>query len=587
MSESLGLSIGVANLVAAHTGGTPVRRSSVVTLYAHRPTEVGVPEENPNLTESGLVLRGFVERVGDPTPLVAADGTKYLGEALTVEAIEAMARTVGSGTPITVAVPAYWSEAQATALREEFFAQPDLTSHGAPPTLLSDATTALAALHTGPGLPGDGVVVVCDFGAGGTSVTLSDAGSNFRLLAPSLRYTAFSGDAIDQLVLGHVREAASDADVTDVTTRMGSPGRLLGQCRRAKEQLSTVTAAMIPGGPAGSSAGEIRLTRAEFDQLISEPLDRFLDTVEESLQRNGIARSRVAAVAIVGGGADIPLITTRLSGRLRLPVLAAPRPGYSAAVGAALLGQQRASAGVPTTAGPVVDNPTEMVDAAPDDLTQSAWAAGAGPGNPDDHQPVAWSEDAGDEDVVPYTGPEHTDDRGGELPADDAARDAPPPWYKRTALVLSLVGAGVTVLVAGLLALTLGRDKPGPSAPPPTPQTVTVPGPNNSPSVSVIPPPPPSSEATPATTANTAPTTSAGPTTSTTPTTSAPPPTTTTTTSTAPTTTSTTPTTTGATTTEAPTTTSITTNTTPQATTTPPPTPTRDRLIPRLEPPFR
>ena len=152
MSESLGLSIGVANLVAAHTGGTPVRRSSVVTLYAHRPTEVGLPEENPNLTESGLVLRGFVERVGDPAPLVAADGTKYLGEALTVEAIEAMARTVGSGTPITVAVPAYWSEAQATALREEFFAQPDLTSHGAPPTLLSDATTALAALHTGPGL---------------------------------------------------------------------------------------------------------------------------------------------------------------------------------------------------------------------------------------------------------------------------------------------------------------------------------------------------------------------------------------------------------------------------------------------------
>ena len=33
----------------------------------------------------GLVLRGFVERVGDRTPLVAADGTKYLGEVLTVE----------------------------------------------------------------------------------------------------------------------------------------------------------------------------------------------------------------------------------------------------------------------------------------------------------------------------------------------------------------------------------------------------------------------------------------------------------------------------------------------------------------------
>ena len=73
----------------------------------------------PESDRTGLVLRGFVERVGDPAPLVAADGTKYLGEVLTVEAIEAMARTVGYGTPVTIAIPAYWSEAQATALREE------------------------------------------------------------------------------------------------------------------------------------------------------------------------------------------------------------------------------------------------------------------------------------------------------------------------------------------------------------------------------------------------------------------------------------------------------------------------------------
>src|SRR6185312_8572468 len=126
MSESLGLSIGVANLVAARAGSAPVTRSSVLTLFEHRPTEVGLPEENPNLTEPGLVMRGFVERVGDGSPLVAADGTKYLGEALTVEALEAMARTVGYGAPITIAVPAYWSERQTAALRNEFFAQPSL-----------------------------------------------------------------------------------------------------------------------------------------------------------------------------------------------------------------------------------------------------------------------------------------------------------------------------------------------------------------------------------------------------------------------------------------------------------------------------
>src|SRR6202008_3052876 len=126
MSESFGLSIGVANLVAARVGSAPVTRSSVLTLFEHRPTEIGLPAENPNLTEPGLVLRGFVERVGDRAPLVAADGTKYLGSALTVEAIEAMARTLGYGTPVTIAVPAYLSEAESSALREGVFAQTDL-----------------------------------------------------------------------------------------------------------------------------------------------------------------------------------------------------------------------------------------------------------------------------------------------------------------------------------------------------------------------------------------------------------------------------------------------------------------------------
>src|SRR6201998_392950 len=257
MSEALGLSIGLANMVAARAGSATVTRSSVLTLFEHRPTEVGLPEENPNLTEPGLVLRGFVERVGDRAPLVAADGTKYSGAALTVEAIEAMARAAGNGSPVTIAVPAYWSEAEVTALREEFFAQRDLTRGGVPPVLISDATAALAALRAQPGFPTDGVIALCDFGAGGTSVTLINARSNFQQIGPTVRYPDFSGDAIDQLILDHVRTAASDVTTADLasTARIGAQTRLLGECRRAKERLSAATLATITTG----SGGDIRL----------------------------------------------------------------------------------------------------------------------------------------------------------------------------------------------------------------------------------------------------------------------------------------------------------------------------------------
>ena len=547
MSEALGLSIGAANLVAVRSGSAPVVRSSVLTLFENRPTEIGLPEENPNLSESGLVLRGFVERVGDRAPLVAADGTKYLGEVLTVEAIEAMARTVGYGTPVTVAVPAYWSEAQTAALRDEFFAQPDLTRGGVAPALISDATAALATLRANPGFPA-GVVAVCDFGASGTSVTLINAGSTLAQIGPSVRYTDFSGDGIDQLILDYVRSGGSDATSTDLagTARIGTQARQLAECRRAKEQLSGTT----------TSAGDVRLSRAELEQLISQPLDGFLGTVEDTLQRNGIQRPDLAAVAAVGGGAGIPLIAARLSERLRVPIHTAPQPAFAAAVGASVLGQQQAAAGVATAASPVVENPTELVE--------TAKVVDGGPA-------LAWSADADDSaEPVPYVGPDMTGEYGREptgLGDTDSRRPAAVaatlPGYKRTALVLSVVGAAAAVLLAVVLALTLGHPKTTPTnntpptepAPPQTSQTETITEPNGTTTVTVLPPPPAPSSST----------TTQPPTT----TTSSPPPSTTTTTA-------------------APTTTSAPPTTTSQATTTAAPTTTRQRPLPLPlpQPPF-
>ena len=114
LSDSLGLSIGTINLVAARPGSQPVSRRSVLTLWGNRPAEVGVPSQNPeltspNLTAAGLVLRGFVERVGDPVPLVAADGSPHRAEDLAAEALESMARAADNGEPpatVVIAVPA-------------------------------------------------------------------------------------------------------------------------------------------------------------------------------------------------------------------------------------------------------------------------------------------------------------------------------------------------------------------------------------------------------------------------------------------------------------------------------------------------
>src|ERR1700730_9165741 len=85
MYEPLGLSIGTTNLVAARNGSPRVTRRAVLTLYPHCAPKVGVPEENPNLTEPGLRIGGFVERIGDSVALVSSDGSAHDPDLLMVE----------------------------------------------------------------------------------------------------------------------------------------------------------------------------------------------------------------------------------------------------------------------------------------------------------------------------------------------------------------------------------------------------------------------------------------------------------------------------------------------------------------------
>ena len=106
MSDPLGLSIGTTNLVAARVGNEPVIRRSVLTRFGHAAPQVGVPSAHTG----GVVLSGFVERVGDPVPLVAVDGSSHHADRLLVDALVAMVNAAGgqSSPQTAIAVPAHW-----------------------------------------------------------------------------------------------------------------------------------------------------------------------------------------------------------------------------------------------------------------------------------------------------------------------------------------------------------------------------------------------------------------------------------------------------------------------------------------------
>jgi hypothetical protein len=355
-----------------------------------------------------------------------------------------------------------------------------------PPQLVSDAAAALTALQNDPGVPTRGVIALCDFGGTGTSITLVNATNGYAPIGPTVRHTDFSGDLVDQALLTHVIDDLSAAGTIDLsgTSAIGSLTRLRAQCRGAKERLSTAAVTSLVAELPGYSS-EVRLTRNELDEAIRAPLADFTGVVQETVERNGI---QLVAVASVGGGARIPIITTTLSEHFRVPVITTGQPELAAAVGGGL----RASRGT-------ADEGATSMAIAPGVAAAAAAATAMAPGvDPRDapasstFQALAWS----DADDVPDVAPTDPYDYAGE--ANAGVTDARPqmqfdheqqyeyeaeplPWYRKPAVIL---GAGVVALLVALAAAVLFVMRADST---PTPASTTAPVTTTAPSTSVAP----------------------------------------------------------------------------------------------------
>jgi len=414
----MGLSVGATNLAGTRDGQTAVVRPAELTLQGQR-------------------LTGFVDRVGDPVPLLAADGAKYRSEELLADALDAMAHAVTGGMPVSdvaVTVPAHWRPSVVDTLRRNL--------RGKLP-VVSDATAALTALRANPGLPTHGVIVLCDFGGSGTSITLANAARDFSPFGETVRFADFSGDQIDQALLSHVVTGLADVDPSG-TAMVGSLSRLRDECRRAKERLSAETATAVVADLPGHRA-DIRITRTELEDLMQVPLSDFLATLDETLERYGVPTASVAAVATIGGGARIPLVTQRLSEHLRAPVVTTTHPQVTAAEGAALIAH-RARA---------VDTATVMTPTAPAAVAATVALVA-------NEQALAWSEDDAIEDVLPYNDvppySDVTDSRPEVVFRREQWQDDDEEPPRRSPLVLFGLSAVAATIAAAVFGFTLLSD---------------------------------------------------------------------------------------------------------------------------------
>ncbi|MDT5205219.1 MAG: hypothetical protein QOD34_1855 [Mycobacterium sp.] len=543
MYDPLGLSIGTTNLVAVRSGKPPVSRRAVLTLFPDRAPELGLPEKDsagPDVDDTGTLMTGFVERIGGSTTLKSADGTSHDPSLLLVEALDALISETGGDAAtsnITMAVPAHWGSEALQGMQAALNTHADFVHGGIAPRIVPDSVAALTALNSDSRLPGKGVVALLDFGGGGTSITLADAASDFTPIGDTLRYEDFSGDLVDQALMLHALDSAgpsSGADPAD-TAVVGQFAGLREECRLAKERLSTDDTTELALDLPGRRT-RLEISRAEFDSLIEERLDGVFAAFDDMLRRNKIRSKDLAAVAMAGGTAKIPVVAQRLSSHTKTSVITAIQPGLATAVGAVKLSSRQpieqrdggreettmaalvgastggfatatsglattghflaptGALGTPTgtfgastgtfdipTAGALLDDPSER-------LTQLAWSQ---------------ADDSHDEPVV-YTGEPYDsyDNRATPSQLMQLPKYEPPAVGRARGMRLPQLFLGLAALVSmvaiGGVAFTLTSANRIPTlpsssttAPPPPPLSSQLPSP------SVAPPPPPSAEPSP------------------------------------------------------------------------------------------
>lgn len=293
--------------------------------------------------ESGRVLRGFVRRIGDETPMVPDLGASAAAHRVAADFVAwvvAQASVQEGRAPEAVAVthPATWGPHK----RDLFTAA--LREAGVPnPSLLPEPVAVAAG--AGRDRAAGSTVAVYDLGGRtfDAAVLRRDTTGAWTVIGRPAGLPDLGGADLDDLVLAHVVENLTP-DQQQVMSTLDPEDEAAGAalaalrtaCVQAKERLSTDTVTSVEVKLPGIT-GKVRLTRSEFEAMISASIDATVDVLDAVIDSAGLSADDLECVLLSGGASRIPLVTQLLSRQFGRPVIVAggKSPATAVAAGAA------------------------------------------------------------------------------------------------------------------------------------------------------------------------------------------------------------------------------------------------------------
>jgi molecular chaperone DnaK len=217
------------------------------------------------------------------------------------------------GEPVTeavITVPAYFNDAQRQATKDGGkIAGLDVKR------IVNEPTAA--ALAYGLDKKKDEIIAVYDFGGGTFDISILEVGDNVVQVIATNGDTHLGGDDLDQRVIDYlVGEFKKDSGL-DVSGDKMVLQRLKDAAEKAKIELSskletTVNLPFLTADASGPKHLNIKITRAKFESMIEDLVDRTLEPCKKALSDAGKSPGQIEEVVMVGGSTRIPIVQEKV-----------------------------------------------------------------------------------------------------------------------------------------------------------------------------------------------------------------------------------------------------------------------------------
>jgi len=275
------------------------------------------------------------------TAAVDIDGRKFSPPEVSAMILQKLKKAAEDylGQPVTAAVitvPAYFNDAQRQATKDAGkIAGLDVKR------IINEPTAA--ALAYGLDKKKDEKIAVYDFGGGTFDISILEVGENVVEVKSTNGDTHLGGDNFDQRVIEFlVAEFRKDQGI-DLTKDPMAMQRLREAAEKAKIELSTsqstdVNLPYVTADQSGPKHMNIKLSRAKFEQLIEDLVEKSLGPCRQALSDAGLTASEIDEVVLVGGSTRVPLVQKRVKEVFGKEPNRSVNPDEVVALGAAVQG---------------------------------------------------------------------------------------------------------------------------------------------------------------------------------------------------------------------------------------------------------